>query len=98
MFGNKLLKNIDLIPLSNNSVGHRINDMAGNVESQLIKRVKKSPYYALQIDETTHVTNDANLMCYVRYAYDSNIHDDILFCRTLPTRTGEEIFLILIVT
>jgi hypothetical protein len=31
-------------------------------------------------------------MCYVRYAHD-NIHDDILFCRTLPTRTsGEEIF------
>jgi hypothetical protein len=30
-------------------------------------------------------------MCYVRYAHD-NIHDDILFCRILPTQTGEEIF------
>jgi hypothetical protein len=30
-------------------------------------------------------------MCYVRYAHD-NIHDDILFCRILPTRTAEEIF------
>jgi hypothetical protein len=95
MFSNKLLKDIDLIPLSNDTVSRRINDMAGNVESQLIEKVKKSLYYALQTDETTDVTNDANLTCYIRYAYDSNIHDDILFCRTLPTRTGEEIFLTL---
>jgi hypothetical protein len=70
--------------------------MTGNVESHLIEGVKKSPYYALEIDKTTDVTNYANLMCYVRYAYDKNIHDDILFCRTFPTRTtGEEIFLTL---
>jgi hypothetical protein len=60
MFGHKFLKYIDLIPLSNDTVGRRINDMAGNVESQLIERIKQSPYYALQIDETTDVTNDAN--------------------------------------
>jgi hypothetical protein len=33
--------------------------MAGDVESQLIERVEKSPYYALQTDETTDVSNDA---------------------------------------
>jgi hypothetical protein len=38
--------------------------MAGNVEYQLFERVKKSAYYTLQINETTDVTNDANLMCY----------------------------------
>jgi hypothetical protein len=31
-------------------------------------------------------------MCYVRYGHDNNIHDDILFCKNLPTRTGEQIF------
>jgi hypothetical protein len=59
MFGNKLLKDADLIPLSNDTVGRRINDMAGDVESQLIARVEKSPYCALQIDETTDVASDA---------------------------------------
>jgi hypothetical protein len=98
----QVTKFFNFIPLSSGTVGRRINYtiqyntyytcMAGNVESQLIERAKKSPYYALQIDETTDVTNDANLMCYVRYAHDSNIHDDILFCKTLPTRnTGEKI-------
>jgi hypothetical protein len=45
----------------------------------------------IRVDEVTDVTNDAQLMCYVRYAHD-NIHDNILFCRILPTQTGEEIF------
>jgi hypothetical protein len=45
------------------------------------------------MDETTDVANDAQLMCCVRYARDNNIHDDILFCRTLSTRTtSEEVF------
>jgi hypothetical protein len=42
MFSNKLLKDIDLIPLSNDTVSRRINDMAGNVESQLIERIKNT--------------------------------------------------------
>jgi hypothetical protein len=36
--------------------------MAGNAESQLIEIVKNSPYYALQIDQTTGITNDRNLI------------------------------------
>jgi hypothetical protein len=89
MFSNKLLKDVDLIHLSDDTVGLRINDMARDVESQLIERVKKSPYYALQTDETTDVA--VNMLHKIR-AYN-NIHDDILFCRTLSTQTtGEELF------
>jgi hypothetical protein len=42
MFSNKLLKDIDLVPLSNDTVSRRINYMAGNAESQLIERVKNT--------------------------------------------------------
>jgi hypothetical protein len=69
MFSEKFLKDIDLIPLSNNTVSRRINDMADNVKSQLIERVKASPYYALQIDQTTDVAYEAQLICYVRYGH-----------------------------
>jgi hypothetical protein len=44
MFGIKSQKYIDLIPFSNDIVGRRFNDMAGDVESQLIERVKKMRY------------------------------------------------------
>jgi hypothetical protein len=77
MFSEKFPKDIDLIHLSNNTVSRRINDLADNVESQLIKRVKARPYYALKIDETTDVAYKAQLMCYVRYGHDNNIHDDV---------------------
>jgi hypothetical protein len=41
------------------TVGLRINDVAGDIEYQLIERVAKIPYYALQINETTDAANDA---------------------------------------
>ena len=67
--------------------------MAGNVELQLIQSVKKNLYYALQIHETPNVTNNAQLICYVRYAHGDYIHDDIMFYRKLITqRTEKEIF------
>lgn len=40
MFGNKFLKKIDLIPLSNDKVSCRINNVPSNVECQLTEKVK----------------------------------------------------------
>jgi hypothetical protein len=50
MFGVKLSKDIDLIPLSDDTVTRRINDMAKNIESEIISRIKGSSFYSLQID------------------------------------------------
>lgn len=37
--------------------------------------------------------NEANPLCFVRYVYASGVHDDFLFCCSLPTSsTGEAIF------
>jgi hypothetical protein len=50
MFCEKLSKYIDIIPLSDDTVTRRINDMAKNTESELINRIKGSSFYFLQID------------------------------------------------
>jgi hypothetical protein len=93
MFGEKLSKDIHLIPLSDDTVTRRINDMAKNIESELINRIKESLFYSLQIDETTDVSNNGQLICYVRYEINNDIHEDMLFSKILPTRsTGEQIF------
>uniref|UniRef100_A0A672FW69 HAT C-terminal dimerisation domain-containing protein n=1 Tax=Salarias fasciatus TaxID=181472 RepID=A0A672FW69_SALFA len=43
------------------------------------------------LDESTDVTNAALLLVFVRYRWDSSLHEDILFCGGLPTRaTAEE--------
>ncbi len=45
----------------------RIEDMSNDIREQLIEFVKKSPYYALQLDESTDIAGQAQLLTYVRY-------------------------------
>jgi hypothetical protein len=52
MLGEKAAKKIDLVPLSNNTVSRRINDLANDVESELLKIIT-SNYFAIQLDEQT---------------------------------------------
>jgi hypothetical protein len=96
MFSDKLSKDIGLMPLSNDTATRRINDMANNAESELISRIKESLFYSLQIDETTNVSNDAQLICYIRYEFNNAIHEDMLFFKDFPNcTTGEQIFKVL---
>ena len=44
MLGDKAPKQIDLIPLSDNTVQRRIEEMASNVKDQLISRIKASNF------------------------------------------------------
>ena len=66
--------------------------MAKNVQNQLIARLRLSPLFSLQLDESTDIDNEANLLCYVRYIHGGAVHD-FLFCHPLQTNTtGEAIF------
>ncbi|CAM4630751.1 unnamed protein product [Caretta caretta] len=93
MIEDKACKGIDCVSLSNNTVHCSITDMAKNVKQQLLSRVQKSCYYALQADESTDIVNLANLLLFVRYELNNEVHDDIWFCQPMPTHTtGEAIF------
>jgi hypothetical protein len=45
----------------------------------LIKRIYRSLYFAIQFDESTDVTNFAQLMVYIRYEWNNEMHEDFLF-------------------
>ncbi|XP_068201641.1 zinc finger BED domain-containing protein 5-like [Palaemon carinicauda] len=93
MLGEKASKEIKKIPLSNDTVKKRITSMAENVKVQLVSQLQQSLYFSLQLDESTDIGNEANLLCFVRYIYCGEVHDEFLFCRPLPTNTtGEAIF------
>lgn len=67
--------------------------MSNNVKQILLSDISQSCYYALHVDESTDIANFANLMAFVRYEKDQEIHDDFLFCQPLSGRTtGEDIF------
>ena len=93
MHGDKVSKKLDFIPLSNTTVKRRAEDMFKNVKNQLVKKVIKSPYYSLQLDERTDVSNSADLLAFMRYELDGTICEDFLFLPVIAdTTTGECIF------
>lgn len=93
ILGETSAKKLDTVPLSNDTVRRRIEMMASNVKEQLLVRVKNSDFFAIQLDESTDITNYAQLMVYVRYIFQTKVEEDYLFCEALPTRTtAEEIF------
>ena len=62
----------------------------------VIKEVKKSLYYAIQLDKSTDVSNCAVLLCFVRYKGITGVKEDLLCSINLPGRTrGSEIFQLL---
>lgn len=96
ILGEKEMKQLDSVSLSNSTVSRRISDMASNVKAILVSKINKSKYFAIQLDETTDITSMPQLMCYIRYEDTNSVCEDILFCKTLPSRTtGEDIFGIL---
>jgi len=55
--------------------------------------LKQSEYFSLQLDESTDVAGQANLLAFVRFELNGNIEEEMLFCQSLSTKTtGEEIF------
>ncbi|MBN3302167.1 SCND3 protein, partial [Amia calva] len=55
MCGEKAAKQLNLVPLSNDTVTHRTIDMAVDVRSMLIESIKMSRCFSLQLDESTDV-------------------------------------------
>lgn len=80
------------IPLSNSSVSRRIDEMAADIENQLVSKLRVNEF-SLQLDETTLPDNSAFLMAFVRFLDGDEICQDLLFALKLTTDTkGESIF------
>lgn len=83
---------IKTIPLSNNSVQRRIDEMAENVEDVLCS-ILRTTDFALQLDESTLPGNESLLLAYVRFIKDERLTQELLFARQLKSDTkGESIF------
>lgn len=93
IYGEKIATPIKSVPVSNDTVGRRIIALSLDVKTELLVRVKNSPLFAIQLDETIDVTNCAQLMVFVRYMHKAEIFEDYLFCTSLSgTTKGTDIF------
>ena len=88
MFGKPYAKQLRQIPLADNTAGRRINDISEDICDQSVSRMRTS-----KVDEATDVAKDAHLIAYIRYVEETDIIEDILFCKPIPGKaTSNEIF------
>lgn len=92
MFGESHAKQLRQIPLADNTVGRRIDDISDDLCDQLVSQMCTSKF-ALQVGEATDVAKDAHLIAYVGYVQENNIIEDILFSKPIFGKaTSSEIF------
>ncbi|GFS85987.1 SCAN domain-containing protein 3 [Trichonephila clavipes] len=93
LLGEAAVEKIAHVPLLSDTVTRCIGEIAEDIEVQLFERFNASPWYALQVDESTDIDNKAILLAYVRYLYQEDVHEDLLCALPLPTNTtGVELF------
>ncbi|GFS88927.1 SCAN domain-containing protein 3 [Trichonephila clavipes] len=76
MFGDNFAKELQSIPLSNDTVSRRIDDIAEDVEQQLFGKLRDK-LFSIQLDEATDSNKDAHFIAYVRF-WDASRRDVLL--------------------
>ncbi|KAH1017045.1 hypothetical protein HUJ05_007773 [Dendroctonus ponderosae] len=77
------------IPLSNNTIKRRIDEMSSDIENFLCNYLQTT-HFSIQLDESTLPGNEALLLAYVRFVMDEEIHKELLFAKTLKSCTKGE--------
>jgi hypothetical protein len=74
------------MPLSNNTVSKRIDEMAKDVKTQLVEKLR-SRKFSIQMDESTASNSEAVLTAYIRHTDNGEFTEEMLFCEALKTTT-----------
>lgn len=91
MLDKNAAEKLKTVPLSNDSVCRRIDTLGKDIVEQVVGKLGDS--FSLQLDESTDISGNAQLVGFVRYMDTDDIYEHILFCKTLEGRTtGEDIF------
>ena len=86
VLGEKASQTMKQLSLSNDTIKSRIHNMSdNNIKSKVLSKIGFSPVFALQLDESTDISNLSLLLVYVRYVADERINEEFLFCQPLET-------------
>lgn len=85
----------DNVSLSRNTITRRVEEMSGDISSQIMDTVSNCKYFSLALDETCDLTGMSQLAIFVRSVDENyNILQDLLeLCQLETTCTGMDIFM-----
>ena len=94
VIGEEVAAKLESVSISNNTVKNRIEEMSVDSSDQVILEVKDSKNgFSIQLDESTDVTNNAQLLVYARYTQDNAVITELLMSKELSgTTKGKDIF------
>ena len=93
--GTKAVDKIKQIPLSDSTVGRRCAVISADLKQQLIWNILKAPSFGIQLDESTDISSESQLMAFCRFpVVEANrIVEHYLFCHPVGEKaTSEAIF------
>ncbi|XP_014768654.1 zinc finger BED domain-containing protein 5-like [Octopus bimaculoides] len=91
MLENEASKEINKIPLSNDTVNRHILEMSSNIEKNVCSNKLQYSDFALQIDESTDNANKAQLLAFIRFINEDQIINQFLSYKELKTEKGEDV-------
>ena len=91
VLGKDAASTLSTIPLSNDTITRRQDELTNFVEEKMVEILQKTKY-SIQDDESI-IHNQAILLVYIRFIHKDDIREEILFIKSLPaTTSGEDIF------
>ena len=73
MFEEDAVSELNKIPLSDDTISRRIQDMLGNIECNIKSKLLKYELFALQVDKSTDISGKAHLLVFARFIDDKAI-------------------------
>ena len=80
VLGEDSYQKLSKISLSDSTVKLRIDEMADDIKTQMLEKVRSSPFFAIQCDETTDVSQCSQLLVYVRFIRNGTLEEMMLCC------------------